>query len=209
MSVMIEENAVVLFQGDSITDGERYREDPDNLGTGYVAMAAAWFSALHPAHGVRFLNRGIGGNRVVDLKERWQADCLDLSPTWVSIMIGINDTWRAFDSNDPTSAQVYEDDYRNILGQVRDQLGAKLLLMEPFVLHHPEDRKDWRGDLNPRIEIVHQLAEEFDAVLVNLDSIFTAKTESVPPAYWADDGVHPTPAGAALIAQSWLAAVGA
>ena len=124
-------------------------------------------------------------------------------------MIGINDTWRAFDSNDPTPVESYEQDYRHILELVRDQLGAKLILMEPFVLPHPEDRKDWRDDLDPRISIVHELAREFDARLITLDRIFEAKSTAVPPAYWADDGVHPTAPGHALIAQSWLDAVGA
>lgn len=209
MSLKIEENAAVLFQGDSITDADRFREDSNSLGHGYAMMVAAWFSALNPERHVTFLNRGIGGNRVVDLRERWQEDCLDLTPTWVSIMIGINDTWRAFDSDDPTSAESYEQDYRHILQQVRDQLGARILLMEPFVLPYPEDRKDWRGDLDPRIEIVHRLAEEFDAVLVSLDKIFEEKSGAVPAEFWADDGVHPSAAGHALIAQSWLDAVGA
>jgi lysophospholipase L1-like esterase len=209
MSLIIEDNAIVLFQGDSITDAGRNRDVHEGLGAGYAMMTAAWFSARYPERHVTFLNRGIGGDRVTSLKDRWQEDCLDLSPTWVSIMIGINDTWRAFDSGDPTSSESYEQDYRHILEQVRDQLGAKIILMEPFVLHHPEDRKEWRGDLNPRVEIVHKLAAEFDAKLVKLDKIFEAKTAAVPPAYWADDGVHPTEQGHALIAQSWLDAVGA
>lgn len=207
MQTMIENNAKVLFQGDSITDAGWVREDPNSLGAGYALMTASWFQALYPEKKVTFLNRGLSGNRVADLEARWQKDCLDLKPTWVSIMIGINDTWRRYDSNDPTSAEAYEKSYRNILKQVKGTLKANLILIEPFVLPVPEDRKQWRIDLDPRIHIVRRLAVEFQAVLVPLDGIFAAAAAQQPPAFWAADGVHPSPAGHALIAQSWLRAV--
>jgi len=207
MEPIIERDAVVLFQGDSITDAGREQLDPQHLGVGYAMMAAGWFGALYPERRVTFLNRGIGGNRADDLEQRWEADCLALEPTWVSIMIGINDTWRAFDSQDPTSIESYETSYRNILTATRGRLSARLILMEPFLLPVPEDRLAWRADLDPRIDVVRSLAVEFDAVLVPLDGIFAAATERREPAYWAPDGVHPTTAGHALIAQSWLRAV--
>lgn len=125
MSVLIEDRATVLFQGDSITDAGRVPAEPTSLGCGYALMASAFFGMRHPAKGVRFLNRGISGNRVCDLVGRWQEDCIALRPTWVSIMIGINDTWRRYDSNDPTSAASYEADYRVILTRTRDELGAR------------------------------------------------------------------------------------
>jgi acyl-CoA thioesterase-1 len=207
MATPIRENEVVLFQGDSITDAGRNRNDPNALGCGYVMMASGWFSARHAGKNVRFINRGISGNRVVDLEQRWKRDCLDLAPNWVSIMIGINDTWRAFDRNDPTATSAYEKSYRAILAAARDTLGARFILMEPFVLPVPEDRRAWRPDLDPRIEVVHALAEEFKAILVPMDRIFAEAATKREPAYWAPDGVHPTPAGHALLAQSWLAAV--
>jgi lysophospholipase L1-like esterase len=206
---LIEKNALVLFQGDSITDAGRDRGDPASMGTGYAYMVSAWCSAAHPERHARFLNRGISGNRVKNLEARWQEDCLDLAPSWVSIMIGINDTWRAFDSGDPTSSGAYESSYRAIPEPVRDRLGARRVLMEPFVLPFPEDQTSWRADLDPRIEIVHRLAEEFGAVLVPMDAVINEAAERRDPATWAPDGVHPTPAGHALIAQSWLRAVGA
>jgi len=207
MEPIIEPGTTVLFQGDSITDAGRSALDPESLGSGYAMMAASWFSAAYPERNVRFINRGISGNRVVDLEQRWERDCLELRPDWVSIMIGINDTWRAFDSNDPTAAEAYETSYRTILTQTVDTLGSHLVLIEPFVLPFPEDRKAWRADLDPRIQIVRALANEFDAVLVPLDGIMNAAAEKRDPAFWAPDGVHPTPAGHALIAQSWLRAI--
>lgn len=207
MDPTIEDGATVLFQGDSITDAGRGALDPENLGSGYAMMAASWFSAAFPEKDVTFLNRGISGNRAVGLESRWERDCIDLKPNWVSIMIGINDTWRAFDSGDPTSTEVYEAAYRTILTRTRDALGAQLILIEPFVLPFPEDRIAWRTDLDPRIRVVRALADEFNAILVPLDGIMNAAAEKRPPVFWAPDGVHPTPVGHALIAQSWLRAV--
>jgi len=206
---MIADRATVLFQGDSITDAGRSRENDAALGGGYPNVIANWFSAMYPEKGVRFLNRGISGNRAKDLRARWTADCIDLKPSVVSIMIGINDTWRRFDRNEATAAEAYAEDYRQILARVRDELGATVVIIEPFVLPHPEDRKGWRIDLDPKIQAARELAREFNAIYIPLDGLLAAACVKAPPAFWAADGVHPTPAGHAFIAQAWLKAVGA
>jgi len=208
MSIRIEDDAVVLFQGDSITDAGRTMGLGENLGQGYAMMASALFWAICPDKRVRFVNRGISGNRAKDLRARWREDCLDLTPTWVSIMIGVNDTWRRFDSDDPTGEDAFETDYRCILEQVRDGLDARLILIEPFLLPVPEDRLEWRADLDPKIDAVRRLAQEFGAILIPMDGVFQRVCARRSPAFWAPDGVHPTPAGHALIAKEWLRAVG-
>jgi len=205
--MLIENNAIVLFQGDSVTDSGRNYDNDEQLGAGYAALAAAWFSALHPEKRVRFLNRGINGNRVKDLRARWQKDCLNLKPTWVSILIGINNTWRRYDSNDPTSTDAFESDYRDILQQTK-RLGARLILCEPFVLPVPADRKTWRVDLDPKLDVVRRLAREFQAIRLPFDGIFARAMARREPEFWAADGVHPSAAGHALMAQTWLEAVG-
>lgn len=202
---LIADNSVVLFQGDSITDAGRL-ESSDGMGFGYASFAAAWFSALYPEKRVRFINRGISGNRAVDLQSRWQRDCLDLNPDWVSILIGINDTWRRYDSNDPTSVEQYENAFRAILTQTA-ALGARVIVCEPFVLPVPKDRLKWRVDLDPKIDVARHLAREFNAIYVPFDGIFAQASTQQPPAFWAEDGVHPSAAGHALMAQSWLRAV--
>ncbi|WZL77858.1 SGNH/GDSL hydrolase family protein [Eubacteriales bacterium mix99] len=203
----MKENALVLFQGDSTSDCGRSREDDHYLGTGYPYMAAAWYGALHPGKNVRFVNRAISGNRSIDLVNRWQRDCLDVKPDVVSILIGINDTWRRFDRKDPTSAEVFRDHYRRILSQVREHLDADIILMEPFLLMVTEEQKtSWREDLNPKIDVVRELAREFDAALVPLDGIFAAASSRKDPRFWAADGVHPTAEGHAMICRHWLKA---
>ena len=160
--MFIHANETVLFQGDSVTDMDRLA-DPRGIGVGYVYSTISGFCALHPEMNVRFINRGISGNRVKDLQARWKEDALDLNPDVLSILIGINDTWRRFDSNDPTSTQAYEDSYRDILTQSRAKNpNLKIILMDPFMLSAPiGDPKEWRQDLNPRIAVVEKLAKEF------------------------------------------------
>jgi len=209
MNCRIQPHATVLFQGDSITDAGRSRENGEDLGRGYAAMVAAWFSARYPGHSVRFLNRGISGNRTGDLLARWQEDCLDLHPTWVSILIGINDTWRRYDAGDPTPTDVFEANYRALLSMTADIVGSHIIILEPFLLPIPPDRAAWREDLGPKIAVVRALAREFNTLFVPLDGLFAAAATQREMAFWLPDGVHPTPAGHALIAQAWLQAVGA
>ena len=207
MPALIEDNAIVLFQGDSITDAGRSREDDADLGRGYSAMTAAWFSATYPERQACFINRGIGGNTVKDLQARWQEDCLQLEPTWVSMLVGINDAAGRYTSNRLITLEDFENTYRELLMQVRDTLHARLILMEPFVLPTDDDRIQWREDLDPKIEAVRRLAGEFEAILIPLDDIFAQASARRELTFWSADGVHPTPAGHALVTRAWLEAV--
>jgi len=149
MPIQLQKNMRILFQGDSITDAGRGK--PPGLGTGYARIAADIMLSRAPELGLTIMNRGISGNRAKDLVERWGRDCVELKPDVVSIMIGINDTWRAFDSDDPTTAEAFEESYRTILERTRDESGAKIVMVEPFVLACPPDRVAWRADLDPKI----------------------------------------------------------
>lgn len=201
-------NDLVLFQGDSVTDTVRNRDNPADLGGGYPNYTASWFNALYPDLNINFLNRGVGGDRTCNLIRRWQTDCIDLKPDWVSILIGINDTWRRYDSNDPTSVEQFEKNYREIIRLTLENTSAGLILCEPFLLPF-ENRMDWRVDLNPKIDVVRKLAREFSAIYVPFDGVMQAASTRREPSFWAADGVHPTNYGHALLAQTWLKAVGA
>lgn len=193
----------VVFQGDSVTDCMRGRFNDDDLGDGYVMMAAASFAAQFPEKQVQFFNRGNSGDRVRDLRARWEEDCLALRPDWVSILVGINDTWRRYDANDPTPVAAFEAGYRAILEATAAQ-GARLMLCEPFLLPVTPGQMAWREDLDPKIGVIRQLAREFRAWFIPLDGLFAQVATLREPAFWADDGVHPTHAGHALIARAWL-----
>ena len=205
-SVVLRSGMKILFQGDSITDCSRGREGPNvrPLGGGYVFMIASLLGARHADLGLTFVNRGISGNRVKDLETRWEADCISLKPDLVSILIGINDTWRRFDGNDPTSTEAFRDSCRALLERTRERLDAAIVICEPFVLPVPADREAWREDLDPKIAAARALAREFKAVYVPFDGMFAAASTTVDPAYWAADGVHPTDTGHALMAEEWI-----
>ncbi len=202
--MLINANDRILFTGDSITDCGRVREDARHLGFGYPAFIAARLQAYLASPELQIFNRGISGNRASDLLGRLEPDLLALKPTVVSILIGINDVWRRYDSNSPTSAKAFEESYRTILTNIREKLDARVVLLEPFLLHVPKDRYAWREDLNPKIDVVRELALEFGADLVPLDGLFAKAATQAAPAYWAADGVHPSAAGNALIAEAWL-----
>ncbi len=206
--MFITAHQTILFQGDSITDCGRVYNDPTSMGFGYAAMASAWLDATYPHLNLRFYNRGISGHTVKDLKGRWQADCLDLQPDWVSILIGINDTWRRYANNDPTSADEYESNYRAILQSAHSALNCRFILLEPFLLQVTPEHEAWREDLDAKIHVVRRLAREFNALFVPFDGLFAAVSGTRPPAFWAEDGVHPSNAGHALMAQAWLNAIG-
>ena len=199
----------ILFQGDSITDAGRDRSDPHLLGNGYPKYAAELLHERFPDKELEFLNFGISGNRTWDLLDRWQTDCLDWKPDILSIMIGINDTWRAFDQNSLTTTEQYENNYRRLLREVREQTDAKILLLEPYLLPVDGNKAGWRSDLNPKIDAARGLAREFADVYIPLDGLFAAACIDQEPAHWSSDGVHPNENGARFIAALYANAIAA
>jgi lysophospholipase L1-like esterase len=190
----LDPRRTIVFAGDSVTDCDR-RTDPAGLGDGYVKFLYDAFGAHRP----RIVNAGISGHRAVDLAARWRTDVLAFEPDLVSVLIGINDTWRRYDEDDPTSTEDFEASYRELLAPVT----AKLVLVEPFLLAVKEEQHAWREDLDPKIEVVRRLATEYDALLVPADVEFNRQALIVGATTLADDGVHPTAAGHQLLAELW------
>lgn len=204
MTVQLSARATVLFQGDSITDSGRLDDLDGGLGDGYVRQCAHALGATGPDGGPVILNRGISGNRVTDLRARWQDDAIALEPDLVSVMVGVNDTWRRYDAADPTPVEAYEADYRHILSRVRDETGARILLIEPFLVPVTPRQWEWREDLDPRIAAVRRLAEEFDAALLAADGLLNQAARAAGGAeHMAHDGVHPTARGHGVLARAW------
>jgi acyl-CoA thioesterase I len=193
----------LLLIGDSITDAGR-REDPEGLGRGWVRIAAEALRARGESR--ELINRGVSGDRVVDLAARWDRDVLDLVPSVLSVYIGINDTWRRYDADDPTSAAAFESGYRELLQRAVRASEPRLILVEPFLTPVTAEQEGWHEDLDPKREAVLRLAEEFGTVYVPLHALLTAAADEHGAAAIAADGVHPTPLGARLIAEAWLAA---
>jgi lysophospholipase L1-like esterase len=196
----------LLFIGDSITDAGR-RDDPEGLGHGYVRLIADSL-ALRGDHRT-VLNRGIGGDRIGDLRARWQADAIELAPSVLTVYVGVNDTWRRFDAGLSTSASHFEGTYRGMLDEARAAGNPRLVLVEPFLVPVTDEQHGWLDDLAGKRDAVASLATEFGAAFVPLHRILTVAAAHHGAAAIAADGVHPTTLGAELIAESWEAAEGA
>ncbi|GAA3286244.1 SGNH/GDSL hydrolase family protein [Arthrobacter citreus] len=193
---------LLVFAGDSVTDCGRREGAGAGLGNGYVRLLAESGSLA----GTAVLNRGVGGDRTEDLARRWSADVLAESPHAVSVMVGINDTWRRYDAGQETAQGTFLARYRSLLERLAPD--TLVILMEPFLLPVNPDQQAWRQDLDPKIAAVRRLAKEFGAVLVRTDEILNARVAAgAPPQTLADDGVHPTALGHAAIAEAWLDAV--
>ncbi|MGZ3847432.1 MAG: SGNH/GDSL hydrolase family protein [Flavisolibacter sp.] len=203
----LQSGLTILFQGDSISDAGRKRNNCKVLGEGYVMMIAAWISAAHPEIGAKFINLGISGNRIGDLRNRWKKDCLDLKPNIVSILIGINDALGKPFWGEPTPLESFQSDYEYVLEQSRFNPEIQIVLIEPFLLPSNPNYKEIMYNLTPKIEFVKDLSKQFKTVLIPMNDIFTKAAGVNNPCYWSLDGVHPTLAGHALIAQSWIKGV--
>ncbi|MGN6725374.1 MAG: SGNH/GDSL hydrolase family protein [Tepidisphaeraceae bacterium] len=196
--------STILFQGDSITDGNRGRSlDPNHiLGHSYVFIIAAKCGAEAPDRAYNFLNRGISGNTVADLAKRWQKDTLDLKPAVLSILIGVNDL------NKGVSAEDYRRQYTALLEETLKALpNVKLILGEPFGLPVGKKKEGWeayRKQLEERQKIVADLGEKFHAPVVHFQQVFDAAVQRAPADYWIWDGVHPTYRGHQLMADEWV-----
>lgn len=207
----LKNGQTIVFTGDSITDCGRERPvgAKAGLGEGYVAMVNAQLGLAYPERQIRILNTGISGNRVTDLDARWQSDVLDLAPDWLSVMIGINDVWRQFDSPlhmEQVDLDTYRSTYRKILTAVRPSLEG-LVLMTPYYLE--VNREDpMRKLMDAYSAEVRKLAEEFDAVFVDVQADFDAFLAHRPTQSLCGDRVHPNKTGHMIIARSFLQAVG-
>jgi lysophospholipase L1-like esterase len=190
----------VVFIGDSVTDCGRDIEPP--FGDGYVreiSRAGILTSDI--------INVGTSGHRLVDLEKRWQIDVLEHKPTMLSIAIGINDTWRRYDDNDPTSTKDFRDRYHHLLTWTKTEFNPLFVLCEPFLLPVREEMKTWREDLDPKIAVVHEMAREFGAVLVPFDQHLNVLSETIHMSDIAEDGIHPTPFGHQEMARLWLKSI--
>jgi lysophospholipase L1-like esterase len=206
---MIHDRDLILFQGDSITNAFRKPEEVCNayqLGSGYAMLVAAQLLAARPRDHLRFTNRGVSGEGIQGLRKRWQADCLDLRPDVLSILVGINDAGPVQPSPD-TPPEEYEEHYRELLARTRDALpSVRLVLCEPFVLRVGDVTEAAPGTLSAYGEVVRRLATEFSAVFVPLQSVFADALKRAPAEYWSFDGIHPNAQGHWLIAEAWLQA---
>lgn len=205
---------IILFQGDSITDCGRDKNNPGSLGQGYAYLTAASMGADFPKE-YTFYNRGISGNRVVDLYARIKKDFINLKPDYASIYIGVNDTWHEIGDKNGVETEKFERIYTMLIDEVKAALPCvKLILIAPFVLEgkgtvdseNHEKFEFFKSDVAQKAEVTKRLAEKYGLPLIELQPVFDEACRSAPADYWTFDGVHPTQNGHELIKRLWIEA---
>jgi lysophospholipase L1-like esterase len=208
--IKLKENAVVLFQGDSITDAGRDKTNMDYnslpaLGNGYASLIAAQLQYDNAAKKLKIYNRGVSGDKVFQLAARWDKDCLDIKPDVLSILVGVNDFWHTLVHNYKGTLKTYKDDYIKLLTRTKEQLpDVQLIIGEPYSVKGTKVDDKWYPFFYEYQHAAREIADQFDAVFIPLQQVFDHAQEAMPGAYWTPDGVHPSFAGAQIMAATWL-----
>ena len=204
----------ILFQGDSITDAGRnrgyyYANQGRGLGGGYVYQIASEILGVHAGEKISIYNRGISGNKVYQLADRWEDDCLQLKPDVLSVLIGVNDFWHTLTNNYKGTAVSFETDLTALLNRTKESFpDLKLILAEPFAVKGGSAISDkWYPEFTKYQVAIRKISEEQKAVFLPLQSVFDEALKTAPASYWCPDGVHPSIAGSYLMKQVWIEAL--
>lgn len=211
--IKLNNGDVILFQGDSITDAGRKKASTEvntmeNLGFGYALHASANLLVANASKNIKIHNKGISGNKVYQLAERWDTDCIDLKPNVLSILIGVNDYWHKHNGKYNGTVKVYETDLSALLNRTLEKFpDLKLVLGEPFAVKGVKAvDNSWYPEFDDYRKAAKQIAKDFNAIFVPYQAVFDEAVNSAPGSYWTPDGVHPSLAGAKLMAEAWLRA---
>ncbi len=212
--ISLKENDVILFQGDSITDSGRKKDANDHnntsaMGAGYALLAGGNLLKTYAGKNLKVYNKGISGNKVYQLAERWEADCLALKPNVLSILIGVNDFWHKKNGKYDGTIETYRNDYVALLERTKKALpNVQLIIGEPFAVTGTSAvDQSWFPEFDAYRQAARQIATQFDAVFIPYQQVFEEAQKQAPATYWTPDGVHPSLAGAELMAQAWLKTV--
>ena len=210
--MLLGKNDKMLFIGDSITDCGRSPAgkyvNVEDMGSGYVMLVIGWLQALYPERNLCFVNKGVSGNTILDLKARWRGDVIDQKPDWLSIMIGINDVWRQFDrphhmvGENYISPERFEETYQELINQVRSDLKG-LIIASPFYLE-PNREEPMRQRMDQYSKIAKNIAEKNDALFINTQQAFDDYLTRAHHMTLSADRVHPNVAGHTIIAREYL-----
>jgi lysophospholipase L1-like esterase len=207
----LSKDNIILFQGDSITDSGRNKEDnsynnPGVLGSGYPMLAGAALLEKYASLNLKVYNKGISGNKVYQLAERWEKDCLEIKPDVLSILIGVNDIWHKLNGNYNGTIDIYRNDYIALLERTKKALpNVKLIICEPFAVPGVKAVDDkWYPEFYGYQKAAKEIAAQFGATFIPYQKVYDEAQKKAPGVYWTGDGVHPTLAGAQLMAEVWL-----
>jgi len=213
-AIKLLKDHTILFQGDSITDSGRNKEDTGfntarNLGSGYPMLAGAALLNKFEALNLKLFNKGISGNKVFQLAERWDKDCLEIKPDVLSILIGVNDIWHKLNGTYNGTVEIYRKDFIALLERTKIALpNVKLIICEPFAVPGVKAVDDrWYPEFYEYQKAAREIAKKSGATFIPFQSVYDEAVKRAPGSYWTGDGVHPTLAGAQLMAKAWMKAL--
>lgn len=219
----------ILFQGDSITDCGRLRDNNSNffvklyntvkrstpLGNGYPSLVANELGKTRQNE-YKFINRGVSGDRIPDVYARIVRDIINIKPDYMSILVGVNDVWHGFDWNNGTGVERFEKVYNIFLEEMKQYLpDTKIIILAPFVLEgtatadrpdQPDRYKKFRAGVEEMAAIEKRLAEKHGIKFVELQPLFDEEAKKNPCTELLSDGVHPTAKGHEIIKAAWIKA---
>ncbi len=203
----------ILFQGDSITDCDRNRQDFFNMGFGYANLTKGALGFENPNE-YQYVNRGVSGDRIVDLYARIKCDFININPDYASIFVGVNDAWHEISGRNGVDTEKFEKIYSMYLDEIYDACpNVKIFLIAPYVLEGsatcgtedmPDRYERFVHDVGEKAQAVKRIAEKYNLPLVELQPAFDEACKKAPADYWTLDGVHPTVCGHELIKRLWL-----
>ena len=203
----------ILFQGDSITDCGRNKQDFYNMGGGYPNLIKGQLGADKPNE-YEFINRGVSGNRIVDLYARIKADFINLNPDYASIFIGVNDAWHEINNQNGVDTEKFEKIYCMLIDEIKAACpNLKLMIISPYVVEGsatcntdeiPNRLERFKNDVGEKAAVCKKIAQKYSLPLIELQPIFDEACKSAPPSHWTWDGVHPSICGHELIKRIWL-----
>lgn len=199
-----------LFIGDSITDSNRNYHEPvghfNSLGDGYVKLISSYLTAFQPENEFEVINKGINGNRIIDLKKRWDEDVLEVRPDWVSIMIGVNDVWRQFDSvfwqEYQVGKQLFKETYMNLIQQTLPEVKG-IFLMSGFMIES-NDEDPMKKRLLEYNQITKEIANLYQIKFIDMQTTIDHFLQYQSSYILSHDRIHPTQSGHMMIVKNWL-----
>ena len=213
--ISLNKEDVILFQGDSITDAGRDKKktefnNTECMGKGYALVAGSKLLAEHADKNLKIFNKGISGNKVYQLADRWDEDCLQIKPNVLSIFVGVNDYWHTLTAAKYTGTiDTYKTDYRKLIDRTKQALpDVKLIICEPYAVNGVKAVTDEWYPAFPKYQAAaREIADEYGAGFVPFQAVIDKAIKQAPGVYWTGDGVHPNMAGITLLANAWLEAV--
>ncbi|MFD1466521.1 SGNH/GDSL hydrolase family protein [Lapidilactobacillus mulanensis] len=213
--MLLRKNKKLIFIGDSVTDaGRNYSADMagyDSWGNGYVNLINGALTATYPDYQTMVINKGVNGNDILKLATRWQQDVLDLKPDYVSILIGVNDAWRHFDTavfqqrDDLVDVALYTRTYQKLINQTRS-VTDKIIVVGPFMFE-PNRTEPMRAMVDQFAVVARQLADKNELLYIDVQSKIDRFLTQNSSYILTQDRVHPNFQGNMLVATTWLNAI--